>query len=83
MFSKPLPSLRQTAATTDSLRFLAAKIIVINSCFLYSCGPPAPIVLRAKANISAEHLPFARSLEPIEVTAAHLCGPLEHVSGQS
>lgn len=58
---------------------------IINSCLLCCCGPSAPIVLKAEANMSVVYGAFIPALQPIRATAACLCecvcGPMEHVSG--
>lgn len=54
---------------------------IINSCLLFCCGPPAPIVLKAGDNMSVAYWAFIPALLPIRATAAHLFGPVEHVSG--
>lgn len=53
---------------------------IINSCLLCCCGPSAPIVLKAKANVRVVYWAFIPALHPIRATAACLC-PVEHVSG--
>lgn len=54
---------------------------IINSCLLCCCGPSAPIVLKAEANMRVVYWAFIPALHPIRATAACLCGPVEHVSG--
>lgn len=54
---------------------------VINSCLLCWWGPSAPIVLKAGGNMCAVYWVFISAPQPIRVTAAHLSGPVERVSG--
>lgn len=65
----------------NGLWLLAAIMAIINSCLLCCCGPSAPIVLKAEANMSVVYWAFIVALQPIRATAARLCGPVEHVSG--
>ena len=65
----------------NGLWLLAAIMAIINSCLLCCCGPSAPIVLKAEANMSAVYWAFIPALQPIRPTAASLCGTVEHVTG--
>jgi len=71
----------KTWCKINSLWLLAAIMAIINSCLLCCLGPPAPIVLKAEANMSIVQWALIPALQPIRATAAHLCGPVEHVSG--
>lgn len=71
----------KTCFGINSLWLLAAIMAIINSCLLCCCGPSAPIVLKAEANMSVVYWAFIPALQPIRSTAARLCGPVEHVSG--
>ena len=54
---------------------------VINSCLLCCCGPSAPVVLKAEANVRVGYWAFSPALHPIRAAAACRPGPVERVSG--
>lgn len=56
----------------NRLWLLAAIMAIINSCLLCCCGPPAPIVLKAEANMSAVYWAFIPARQPIRATAARV-----------